>query len=136
AWLSDARWSDGLEASLRNTVRAAADGPLEVIPSQSVFEACFASLAAPPRDYLRVRATALSLYAATFFPTSTKDPALADRARGFERDVMVPFRAASMDRIRHELRGVRTVEAPGAAHMSIGVEEPETLSKTIRERSL
>jgi len=133
SWLGEAPWSDGLEAYLHNTVRIAADGRLEVIPSQSVFEACFASLAAPPRDYSKVRAPALSLYAATFFPMSSKDPDLADRARGFERDVMVPFRATSRARIRRELPQARNVEIPGTRHMSIGVHEPDALAKTIRD---
>jgi pimeloyl-ACP methyl ester carboxylesterase len=133
SWLGDAPWSDGLEAYLRNTVRIAADGRLDVIPSQSVFEACFASLAGPPRDYSKVRAPALSLYAATFFPTSPKDPVLARRGRAFEQEVMVPFRAASMERIRREHPEARTVEIPGTRHMSIGVHEPDALAKTIRD---
>jgi pimeloyl-ACP methyl ester carboxylesterase len=133
AWLGEAPWSDGLEAYLRNTVRVAGGGSLEVIPRQSVFEACFASLAAPPRDYGKVRAPALSLYSTTFFPTSSGDARFAGPAREFEEGVMVPFRAASIDRLRRELRGARTLEIPGTTHMSIGVQDPDGLAATIRE---
>ena len=91
-----------------------------------------ATLGAWPRDYTKVQAPALALYASTFFPLDTKDPALARKLRDFNETTMAPFRRASMDRIRRELRGVRVEQIADRTHMSIGIEDPKPLADMIR----
>jgi pimeloyl-ACP methyl ester carboxylesterase len=130
-WLDDGPWTPGLEAYLRDTLRIGAGGRVHPLPNERVFAALFASLAAPPRDYARVQAPALALYAPVFFPRDPTSRARADRARAFERR-FAPFRRASIARIKRELRGVQVKTIPGTTHMSIGFRKPELLAATIR----
>jgi pimeloyl-ACP methyl ester carboxylesterase len=134
SWLgTKTPWSPGLEAYLRDFARVKADGTVSVVPTDPVIAAILATVHVWPRDYTRIKAPALVLYTEPFFPSDHPDAAMARQLRDFERDVMVPFRRANMDRIRRELKGARIEEIPGRTHMSIGVEQPDALAKLIGE---
>ena len=107
-------WSNGLEAYLRDTAEVGADGRLEPRPNEKVAELLFESLAAPPRDYRAVQATAIVLYASAFFPPT--EPKTLE----FDEKVMAPFRQASRERIQRELAHKRVFDLPGRTHMSAG----------------
>jgi len=124
-------WSNGLEAYLRDMAHPDATGGLHPVPPPKVFEAFLATAGAWPRDYTKVRAPALALYATTFFPTERNDVALAQKLRDFETNTMVPFRARSKARIKMELNGVKLQVIPGRTHMSIGVKRPDRLAVII-----
>jgi len=126
-------WSPGLEAYVRDFSRVAADGSITIVPNDKVIEAIVATVHVWPRDYLKIKAPALLLYTAPFFPSDQPDPTMAQTLRDFEREVMVPFRQASMDRVRRELKGARIEQLPNRTHMSIGVEQPDALAKLIGE---
>lgn len=139
AWFQDVwlgahqAWTPGLEAFLRDRVGVGEDGRVSPRTPKGVAKQLFASLEDAPRDYTRVTAPALALYATSFFPT---DSANADRAaltRTFERRVAGPFREANMERVRRELRGVTVREIPGTTHVSIGVSGVEALSTMIED---
>jgi hypothetical protein len=85
------------------------------------------------RNYMQVQAPALAIYASTFFPRDHSDAALAQKLRTFEQDVMVPFRQASMKRIRRELPGLTVLELAGRTHMSVDVERPDELGAAVRD---
>lgn len=134
AWIGrDVQWTAGLEAFLRDAVRIEANGQVDPIPSIEVFAALVQTLGTWPRDYAKVSAPALAIYGTSFFPVAEGDTDLARKLRDFERDVMQPFRGASIERVRRELRNVRVIELDGRSHMSIGVIAPETLAKAIKE---
>jgi hypothetical protein len=59
--------------------------------------------------------------------------ALAQRLGAFEQNVMVPFRQATMERIRRELPSPTVLELAGRAHMSNGVERPDELGAAVRD---
>ena len=130
-WLGDVPWSDGLEAYLRDLARPDAAGKLHPVPSDATVEACLAAVRAWPRDYTKVRAPALALYAPVFFPNHAGDSALARKLREFETNIAAPFRRDSIARMRLELRDVRIVELAGRTHMSIGVEKPDELAALV-----
>jgi pimeloyl-ACP methyl ester carboxylesterase len=134
AWIDrNVPWTQALEAFLRDSVRIQADGTVQPVPSEKVFPALLQTLGSWRRDYTRVRAPALVLYAPQFFPTDRKDAALAQKLRDFEQNSVVPFRQASVQRIRRELSSVTIRLIPGRNHMSIGVIDPEDLAATLRE---
>lgn len=134
AWISGGvPWTNALEAFLRDAVRIEANGAVAPIPTLEVFEALLRTLGSWRRDYTKVRAPALALYATAFFPTDRTDAALTQKLRDFESDVMQPFRRASIARIRRELPGVAVEEIAGRNHMSIGVVDPEALAARVRE---
>ncbi len=58
---------------------------------------------------------------------------MSQELREFEQKVMVPFRRASMGRIRGELKHAKIQEIPDRLHMTIGVQEPEDLAARLRE---
>jgi pimeloyl-ACP methyl ester carboxylesterase len=134
AWVgSDVQWTSALEAFLRDAVRIDDNGAVSPVPSVKVFEALLHTLGTWRRDYTKVRAPALALYGTAFFPMDCSDVVLAQKLREFERNVMQPFRRASMDRIRRELPNVRVEEISDRNHMSIGVLTPDALAASIHE---
>jgi hypothetical protein len=84
------------------------------------------------RDYTKVRAPALAIYATSFFPVDRTDAELVKKLRDFEGRVVDPFRQASIARIHRELPNVQVVELDGRSHMSIGVVELEALAAAIK----
>ena len=133
-WLGDSPWTPGLEAYIRDAAQPDSGGSLHPAPRPEVFRELLATLRSWRRDYTKVRAPALALYSTTaFFPTERIDAALTSRLRDFERLVAAPFRRASMDRLRRELRDATIHEVAGCTHMSIGVRRPEEPAGVIRD---
>ena len=134
AWVgSDVQWTSALEAFLRDAVRINGSGAVSPVPSVKDFEALLHTLGTWRRNYTKVRAPALALYGTAFFPADRSDTVLAQKLRDFERNVMQPFRRASIDRIRRELQGVQVEKISDRNHMSIGVLTPDALAASIRE---
>jgi len=123
-------WTSGLEAFVRDTTIAGPDGSVAPRMSGSVEGALFDSVAGAPRDYGKVRARALALYASSFFPAVPREPQKAEAIEHFERRVMDPFRRENMERVRRELHA-RVELISGATHMSIGVHDTAALAETI-----
>ena len=131
-WFGDAPWTPGLEVYLRETVRPGPDGAVATtIPDGPTFDALFASLASPPRDYTRVKAPALSLYAPRYF-AAPANAALRERFDRFEHEIMEEFRPASQSRLARELARVDIQTCPGTLHMTIGVHRVDDLATRIR----
>jgi pimeloyl-ACP methyl ester carboxylesterase len=134
-WFGDVAWTPLVDEYLRETVRPAPDGSIAAtVPDGPTFDALFASLATPPRDYTAVRAPALALYAPRYFaaPAAAGRRARLDR---FEDEVMREFRPRSQARIRRELSGVEIQTCPGTLHMTIGIDKVDDLAERIRRWS-
>ena len=114
-------WTPGLEAYLRDLTQPDAAGTLHLKPSDQASAAVFATLGNWKRDYTKVQAPTLALYATTFFPLDSTDPALVEKLRDFNQNIMVPFRQASMERVRRELRNVTVKQIGDRNHMTIGL---------------
>jgi pimeloyl-ACP methyl ester carboxylesterase len=130
-WLGHAAWTPGMEAYLRGAIRIGNDGRVVPRMSRDTARRLFEGLQGAPRDYERVDAPVLALYAATFFPTDQSDPERARLTRQFENEVASPFRSTSMDRVQRELRNVTVRQLAGTTHVSIGVRDVEGLATTI-----
>lgn len=89
------------------------DGTETARMSTAINEALFTTLLSDPRDYRRVRSQALAIYATTFWDTKIGGPDQAAKNLEWEEKYMVPFRAASIDRIRRELSNVEIITLPG-----------------------
>jgi len=124
-------WTPAHEAYLKDVTRIGPDGSVQTIPTQAALQGLFGSLATTPRDYRRVRAPALALYAASHFGAAA-DPEAAQAIATWEDQAMAPFRRASMDRIRDELADVTVIQIPNTNHVSIGLVQPDSLAATIR----
>jgi pimeloyl-ACP methyl ester carboxylesterase len=75
-WFGDTPWTPGLEAYLRDIVRIDSAGGVHPVPSGQVLDSLAASLASSSREYSKVRAPALALYASSLLPA---DPAAPTR---------------------------------------------------------
>ena len=133
AWVGrDVHWTPALETFLRDAVRIEPNDTVDPIPSIEVFTALIKTLGEWRRDYTKVRAPALAIYATSFFPVDRSDTSLAQKLHDFEERVVAPFRRASIERVRRELANVQVMELAGRSHMSIGVVEPATLAASIK----
>jgi len=124
-------WSPGLEHYLRDVTRVGSDGRIETLPSGPVFRALFHSVAASHRDYTRVQAPCLFLYASAFFPAPHSPDVDAAAAHAFEQFADT-FRDKQIERVRHEVNDATIERVPDATHMAIGVRDPDRLAARIR----
>ena len=132
-WYGDIAWTPAVDEYLRETVRLTADGSIaSTVPDGPTFDALFASLANPRREYTAVRAPDLALYAPRYFAAPAA-AGLRSRFDRFEDEVMREFRPRSQARIRRELDGVEVQTCPGTLHMTIGIDKVDDLAGRIRD---
>ena len=131
-WFGDTPWTVGLEAYLRDIVRIDSSGGVHPIPAGTVLDSLVASNASSPRDYSRVHAPTLALYASSFLPVDPTVPEAQKASQEWEDRVMRAFRRASIERVRREIEKVTIREVPNTAHMSILVAAPDTVTSLIK----
>ena len=117
-WWMTIWWPGGdvgrVDAYLRDISGVATDGTLHPVPDSANAARASAALATEHRDYRKVKAPALAIYAEMFLPLPGKDSAATAAIMGWETKQVVPFRKASQARIRNELRGAEIVSVPGS----------------------
>jgi pimeloyl-ACP methyl ester carboxylesterase len=101
------------EAYIRDLVVIQPDGTVRQRMSDSVRQALEARVLTDRRDYTKVRSPALAIYAETMLDARYGDSAQRAKISAWEQNHMVPFRAASIERVRRELPGVEIVNVPG-----------------------
>ncbi len=102
-----------VEAYIRDLVDVQADGSVLPAMDDSAGVALYHTLLNDRRDYPKVKAPALAIYAETFFDTVHGDSAQRVKNLAWERKFFAPFREASIARIRKELPQVEVVRVPG-----------------------
>jgi pimeloyl-ACP methyl ester carboxylesterase len=132
-WFGNTAWTPGLEAYLRDITRIDPDGRVHPVPSGAVLDALSVSNATSTRDYRRVQAPALALYATSFLPIDPAAPDVMRVGQAWEDHVMIAFRRASIERVRQELSHVVVREFPNTAHVSILVLAHDPVLAAIRE---
>jgi pimeloyl-ACP methyl ester carboxylesterase len=115
-WLPGVSDASRFEAYIRDLVVIQPDGTVRLRMSDSVAQALLAALLSDRRDYTKVRSPALAIYAETFLDVRNGDSAQLAKNLAWEQKYMVPFRAASVERVRRELPNVEIVNVPGT-HM-------------------
>lgn len=111
-----------LEACIRDQVEIQPDGTVRERMNGSAGAALYHTLLTDRRDYTKVKAPALAIYAEVFaaetmFDSRNGGPEQRARIRSWEQKYMAPFRAASIAQIQRELPHVEIVNVPGT-HMS------------------
>lgn len=101
------------EGWMRDTVVIQPDGTLRYTINASLGESLFASLLSERRDYTRVHAPALAIYADSFWDTQHGKPAHKAENLAWEQKYLARFRAESIERIRREMPGVQILRVPG-----------------------
>lgn len=112
-------WFPGLddpsrvEAYIRDLVDVQPDGSVQPAMDDSAGAALFHTLVTDRRDYPKVKAPALAIYAETFFDVAHGDSAQRAKNLAWERKFFAPFREASIARVQKELKNVEVVRVPG-----------------------
>jgi pimeloyl-ACP methyl ester carboxylesterase len=112
-WFPGMTDSDRVEAYIRGLVDVAPDGTVRPVMSDSLTNVMFEALFANHRDYTKVKAPALAIYATTFFDITSGDSTRQAQMRDWEEKHMKPFRAMSMARIAREIPTLESLSVPG-----------------------
>jgi pimeloyl-ACP methyl ester carboxylesterase len=103
-----------VEAYLRESVVVGVDGRLHSRMSEDAEDGTIEHLLADRRDYTRVHAPVLAIYAETFLNLNSSDIRERATAVAWESKYMKPFRRKSIDRVQREISGVSVAVVPGA----------------------
>ena len=117
-WFPAVSDASRVEAHTRDLVVVQPDGTVRLRMSDSVAQALATTLFTDRRDYTKVRSPALAIYAETFLDVRNGDSAQRAKNLTWEQKHMVPFRAASIERVRRELPNVEILNLPGT-HVDI-----------------
>jgi len=102
-----------VEAYIRDLVDVQPDGSVRPAMDDSAGAALYHTLLTDHREYGKVKAPALAIYAETFFDTVHGDSTQRVKNLAWERKFFAPFREGSIARIRKELPQVEVVRVPG-----------------------
>ncbi|MEZ4587551.1 MAG: alpha/beta hydrolase [Gemmatimonadales bacterium] len=130
-WLADVPWPDAWEAHLRDLVEVQPDGSVRYRQSDAINGAMFESLMGYAKDYTRIQAPALGLFAPIFFPPGA-DSARATALAQWETAMFEPYRQASVERFRTEVAVSQDTLLPNTNHASIGVADLPGVATLIR----
>lgn len=106
-----------VEAYVRDLVVDQPDGHSTMRMSDSASAGLLQVLRSDHREYTKIHAPVLAIYATTFLDLQHGDSTQRAKIAAWERSYMAPFRAASMARVRREIPGIQIVQVPGT-HMS------------------
>jgi sulfatase modifying factor 1 len=104
-----------LDTYLRQKVILQPNGSLKARMPKTVVDALYAALwANPPRDYARLHAPTLAIYAEHLVDIEGTDPERRKAVLEFERRYWLPFQEKSITRLQREVPSVRMIRLPGA----------------------
>jgi pimeloyl-ACP methyl ester carboxylesterase len=128
-WFPFVHDANQVEAYLRELVIRQPDGSVLPRDRESAMEALYTTLTRDRKDYTKVHSPALAIYAATMANLQyQKDAAARVAFEEWEKQYVIPFRAASIERIRRELPGVEILKVPGTHNDFIFAARAEVLS--------
>ncbi len=105
-----------VEAYVRDLVVVQPDGHLTMRMNDSASAALFRTLRTERREYPKVHAPALAIYATTFIDVQHGDSTQRAKTLAWEQKYIAPFRVASIARIKREIPGTEILQVPGT-HM-------------------
>jgi pimeloyl-ACP methyl ester carboxylesterase len=104
-----------IEAYLDESVIAGPDGGVRPRTREEVMTALTTALwTNPPRDYRRIHAPVLAIFAQSMIDVHGADVARDREGLAWEHRYVEPFRAKSIARLRRELANVQILRVPGA----------------------
>jgi pimeloyl-ACP methyl ester carboxylesterase len=106
-----------VEAYVRDLVIVQPHGHLVMRLSDTASSAMLHTLTTERRDYTKIHAPTLAIYATTFLEGQYGDAAQRAKTQEWERNYMAPFRVSSMQRVKREIPGIETLQVPGT-HMA------------------
>lgn len=130
-WFPDIDWNPSLEANLRASTRISPDSSITTIPDGNDSKMILESGMKYHREYGKVQAPALVIFARPFFQPPNNDNDIVRNYEKMEKDIVEPWRVSSMDRIRKELKGAQIKMMPSGSHVSFPFRSREPLIEAI-----
>jgi pimeloyl-ACP methyl ester carboxylesterase len=112
-WFLDVSDPSRFDAFIRDLVVVQSDGTVRGRMSGTAMKELVTTLLTDHRDFTKVRSPALAIYAASMPDVRNGDSSQRAEKLAWEQKYMVPFRAASVERIRRELPSVEILNVPG-----------------------
>jgi len=125
------REASRFEAEIRDLVELQPGGSVKLRMDPATAQAADASCHSGRRAYSQIHVPALAIFAETFVDVRHGDPAQCAKRLDWEQKRMAPFRDASIERLKRELRGVEIVRIPGT-HLDYLFTSRETLVAALR----
>jgi pimeloyl-ACP methyl ester carboxylesterase len=132
-WVPDLPWPPSWEAHMRDLVDVQPDGSTRYRQTDSVNALMFESLVAYRKDFRKVKAPALALWAPHFLPEPKADTAASRKVADWERDYFAAYRAKSIRRFKAEVAQAADSVLPNTSHASIGAVDVPGLAGIIRQ---
>lgn len=130
-WFGDIEWNHVLESNLIASISINSDSSVMTKPNGHISKSFLKSIMSYRRDYVKIQAPALAIYANTFFYPPKNDKETIDLYHTLEENVINPWRQHSINRIRSELRDVTVKFMPAGTHVSIIFLSKDSLIKSI-----
>lgn len=131
-WFRDVAWNSALESNLRATTRIHPDGSVETVPNDSISRLLLESATRYRRNYVQVKAQALAIFTKPFFVPPVDDEHVVSLYEKLEKNIILPWRISSMDRIRTELKNSTIIEMPLGSHASLVFLSKDVLVESIQ----
>jgi pimeloyl-ACP methyl ester carboxylesterase len=132
-WFGDIPWNETLEENFIASLQINPDGSVTTLPGDSVSKAILTEAMKYRREYEKVKAPALVIYAEPFFYTPQQNKEVVKLYDDIEKNIVVPWRQASKARMRDELRNVVFADMPEGTHASFLFLNKDSLLKTIKD---
>ncbi len=132
-WVPDMPWPSSWEAHMHDLVDVQPDGSTRYRQTDSVNALMFESLVAYRKDFRKVKAPALALWAPLFLPEPKADTAAARKVAQWEKDYFAPYRDKSIRRFKAEVAQATDSVLPNTSHASIGAVDVDGLAGIIRD---
>ena len=130
-WFPDIEWNETLESNLQASVLLNKDGSITTIPDDSISKLILDSGMSYQREYDRIAAPALIIYAAPFFYPPDQNPETVKLYESLENDLISKWRINSINRIRSEFKNATIIEMSKGSHASLIFSSRDSLIKSI-----
>lgn len=130
-WFPDVDWNSTLESNLQASIHINPDSSVKTIPNDEVARIILQSAMNYHRNYDKVIAPALVFYTNSFFRAANNDSITAAIYDKLEREIIIPWRQSSMNRIKNEMKNVTIKIIPNGSHVSFHFLSKDEIVKSI-----
>lgn len=130
-WFPDIEWNETIESNLQASVIVNNDSSITTIPNDSTSRLILRSAMKYHREYDRITAPAIIIYARPYLFPPSQDPSIVKLYDSIESNLLSNWRVNSMNRIRKEFKNAAIIEIPKGSHTSLIFSSRDTLIRSV-----
>lgn len=130
-WFPDIEWNETIESNLQATIHVNNDSSITTIPNDSTSKLILESAMKYHREYDRIAAPAIVIYARPYLCPPTQDPSIVKLYDSIESNLLNKWRINSMNRISSEFKNATIIEMPKGSHTSLIFSSRDTLISSV-----